>query len=144
MSWPCIACMKCCVQLVSTNALGQHAKQQLPDRTYAGVHALVHLPISCGLCAQVTSQYRGFARQAMVYEQGRFEVWRATIDNVVLSHLRQAPLTQTASGKCAPVPSRRYAGAPALCLQCSMRPQPADPLALLSCRCRTMHYPQQT
>ena len=49
--------------------------------------------------AQVTSQYKGLARQAMVYEQGRFDSWRAGIDSAVLSMLRQTPLVVTASGR---------------------------------------------
>ena len=56
-------------------------------------------PGSGSCCVQVTSQYRGLARQAMVYEQGRFEAWRAGIDSTVLSLLRQAPLVAGPTGR---------------------------------------------
>lgn len=68
------------------------------EPTILGPTKLLDFNLNAGH-VQVTSQYRGLARQVMMYEQSKFESWKASIDASVIAMLRQTPLTTNAAGR---------------------------------------------
>ena len=95
------SCTACCARSCVRNLNAQTSLFYTVGGLIHATHALTRdkIKIQAGAVLQVTSQYRGLARQIMGYEQSRFEAWRGSIDASVVSMLRHTPLTTDAAGR---------------------------------------------